>query len=158
MDGRHRRSYYTALNVAESATQEQIKKAYKVLAVRYHPDKNPSQREIAGQAFQEIKDAFDVLNDPSRRVLYDLYGPGLGQAELEGSPFSRESSRSSQRSRNSDSNLNVNLISGSHSLDDYEEFQTRLATILSEQAYFQRAASKRLGENTKSVETRVIFN
>lgn len=65
--------YYSLLGVARTADPETIKKAYRKLAVRYHPDKNPGNQE-AEQNFKQIAEAYDVLSDPSRRRTYDLLG------------------------------------------------------------------------------------
>jgi DnaJ-class molecular chaperone len=63
---------YKVLNLDQSATAEDIKKSYKKLAVKYHPDKNPS--ESAKDKYLEISKAHEVLSDPEKRNLYDKYG------------------------------------------------------------------------------------
>jgi molecular chaperone DnaJ len=65
--------YYKILGVERKATAEQIKKAYRRLARRYHPDFNPGNLE-AEERFKQISEAFEVLSDPSKRQLYDRYG------------------------------------------------------------------------------------
>jgi molecular chaperone DnaJ len=65
--------YYEALGVARGATTVEIKKAYRQLALRWHPDKNPGNAE-AERKFKEVAEAFEVLSDPERRELYDRYG------------------------------------------------------------------------------------
>lgn len=73
------KDYYAALGVGEKATQEEIKKSYRKLAKRYHPDANPDDAE-AGERFKEISEAYRVLSDPESRRKYDQvrkYG-GLG--------------------------------------------------------------------------------
>jgi len=62
--------YYTVLEVEQTASEEDIKKSYKKLALKYHPDKNPGSEE----KFKEISTAYNVLLDPSKREMYDLYG------------------------------------------------------------------------------------
>lgn len=68
------RDYYTILGVSKDASDEDLKKAYRKLAVKYHPDKNPDNRETATAKFQEVSEAYDILSDPEKRKVYDLYG------------------------------------------------------------------------------------
>ena len=68
------RDYYEVLGVRPDASLEEIKRAYKELARRDHPDKNPGS-ETAEEAFKELSGAYAVLSDPKTRVLYDVYGP-----------------------------------------------------------------------------------
>ncbi len=86
------KDYYDILGVAENATQEEIKKAYRSLAKRYHPDKNPDDAE-AGERFKEIGEAYRVISDPDSRRKYDqmrlfggLGGFGRGGAARPGGP------------------------------------------------------------------------
>ena len=65
--------YYQTLGVARDASAADIQKAYRKLARKYHPDMNPDDKTAKGK-FQEVQKAFDVLNDPSKRELYDRYG------------------------------------------------------------------------------------
>ena len=65
--------YYKTLDVARDASPADIQKAYRKLARKYHPDLNPDDK-TAKTKFQEVQRAFDVLNDPSKRELYDRYG------------------------------------------------------------------------------------
>ena len=66
--------YYQLLGVASDASVDEIKKAYRKLAMQYHPDRNPGDQE-AEEKFKEISNAFQVLSDPEKRQLYDRYGP-----------------------------------------------------------------------------------
>ena len=68
-----KRDYYEVLGVDRSATPEQLKKAYRKLAVQYHPDKNPGDKE-AEEKFKELGEAYEALNDPQKRAAYDQYG------------------------------------------------------------------------------------
>eukprot|EP01119_Soliformovum_irregulare_P005720 TRINITY_DN1746_c0_g1_i1.p1 TRINITY_DN1746_c0_g1~~TRINITY_DN1746_c0_g1_i1.p1 ORF type:complete len:416 (-),score=80.54 TRINITY_DN1746_c0_g1_i1:14-1261(-) len=61
---------YEVLGLEPSATDDEIKRAYKLLALKYHPDKNPD----AGDKFKEISGAYDVLSDPQKKKIYDKYG------------------------------------------------------------------------------------
>src|ERR1700739_2407218 len=68
-----KRDYYKVLDVPRTATEAQIKQAYRRLAMKYHPDRNPNDRE-AEERFKEAKEASEVLTDPQRRALYDQHG------------------------------------------------------------------------------------
>jgi curved DNA-binding protein len=68
------RDLYDILGVSRSATPEEIKKTYRRLAKKYHPDVNPGNKQ-AEEKFKEVTAAFDVLSDPKRRKLYDEFGP-----------------------------------------------------------------------------------
>lgn len=72
--------YYKILGVNKNATQEEIKKAYKKLARKHHPDLNPDNAE-AKQKFQEINEANEVLSDPEKRKKYDQYGENWKHAD-----------------------------------------------------------------------------
>ena len=67
----HQKDYYQVLGVSEKASFDEIKKAYRKLAVRYHPDKNPSNVKEAESKFKEISEAYYVLSDEKRRSQYD---------------------------------------------------------------------------------------
>ncbi|MDY7108487.1 MAG: DnaJ C-terminal domain-containing protein [Planctomycetota bacterium] len=82
------RDYYEVLGVSRDASADEIRKAYRKLARRYHPDVNKDSD--AAQRFAEITEAYDVLNDPERRKTYDQFGHagvGAGAARAEGGPF-----------------------------------------------------------------------
>ncbi len=68
-----KRDYYEVLGVDKSATPEAIKKAYRKLAIQYHPDKNPGNKE-AEEKFKEINEAYEVLSDENKRSQYDQFG------------------------------------------------------------------------------------
>ena len=68
------KDYYKILGVSKSATQDEIKKSYRKLAVKYHPDKNKGDKK-AEEKFKEIAHAYEVLGDSSKRQQYDQFGP-----------------------------------------------------------------------------------
>ncbi|XP_023542917.1 dnaJ homolog subfamily B member 4-like isoform X1 [Cucurbita pepo subsp. pepo] len=68
------KDYYNILKVSRSASDEDLKRAYKRLALFWHPDKNPANKQEAEAKFKQISEAYDVLSDPQKRQIYDLYG------------------------------------------------------------------------------------
>ena len=66
--------YYSVLKVGRDADGETIKKAYRRLALRWHPDKNPDNKEEAEKQFKLVSEAYEVLSDPRKRQIYDVHG------------------------------------------------------------------------------------
>lgn len=75
-----KRDYYEILGLSRNASEAEIKKAYRRMAMKYHPDRNPNDQE-AESKFKEAKEAYDVLTDPRKRAAYDQFGhAGVDQA------------------------------------------------------------------------------
>lgn len=85
------KDYYQILGVPKNASQEEIKKAYRKLAMQYHPDRNPGKESWANEKFKEINQAFSVLGDPEKRRQYDQFGTteGINLGDIFSSPFTR---------------------------------------------------------------------
>lgn len=73
------KDYYQVLGVGRDASQEKIKRAFRKLALRYHPDRNPQDRQRAEERFKEINEAYEVLGDEARRRQYDYLTGWPGQ-------------------------------------------------------------------------------
>jgi len=109
-----KRDYYEVLGVEKSATNDDIKKAYRKLAMKYHPDRNLDNPQDAEAKFKEVKEAFEVLEDSQKRQLYDAYGhegpqqhgfnPN-GFAEM----FRRHFRQAAQASGNSDARIQLTI-------------------------------------------------
>ena len=69
----NKRDYYEVLGVSKTASEEEIKKAYRQIAIKYHPDRNPGDKK-AEEMFKEAAEAYNVLHDPQKRQQYDQFG------------------------------------------------------------------------------------
>ncbi len=79
------KDYYKILGVDRKASQDEIKKVYRKLAMKYHPDRNPNDQE-AEEKFKEVNEAHQVLSDPQKRARYDQLGSSYSQWEQRGAP------------------------------------------------------------------------
>lgn len=81
------RDYYKILDVPKDSEDDAIKRAYKKLALKWHPDRNPNDKEAAERKFKEIAEAYEVLSDKNKRAIYDQYGEEGLKAEASGAGF-----------------------------------------------------------------------
>lgn len=91
--------YYNVLKVSRNGSDDDVKKAYKKLAMKWHPDKNPDSKKEAEAKFKKISEAYEVLSDTRKRAIYDQYGEeGLKDLPLSGSGSGGHSSGSGSNS------------------------------------------------------------
>ncbi|MBI1955786.1 MAG: molecular chaperone DnaJ, partial [Acidobacteria bacterium] len=69
-----KRDYYEVLGVSREATDQEIKKAYRRIALQHHPDRNPENKEVSEERFKEAAEAYSVLSDPQKKAQYNRYG------------------------------------------------------------------------------------
>ena len=105
--------YYKTLGINKNATEDEIKKAYRKLARKYHPDLNPNDKE-ANKKFQQINEANEVLSDPEKRKKYDAYGENWQHAEA------YENAR--QQSQSQSQNWQDYTYSGAQDEGDFSDF------------------------------------
>lgn len=77
-----KKDYYEILGVSRDANPEEIKKAYRRLAVKYHPDRNPDNSKESEEKFKEVSEAYKILSDPEKKQIYDQYGHQGLEAEM----------------------------------------------------------------------------
>ncbi len=140
-----KRDYYNVLGVSKNATIDEIKKAYRRLALKFHPDRTEEDPKIAEEKFKEVSEAYQVLSDPEKRKQYDTFGhaaftPGAGSGgfrevkfdfgdpfkifeEFFGSAFGG-GGRSRRRSSGSDFGINFDDLGGGFNIP-FGQQQTR---------------------------------
>lgn len=82
-----KRDYYEVLGVSKNATQDEIKKAYRKLAKKHHPDANLDNKEAAEKAFKEVGEAYEVLSNEQKRQMYDNYGHDAANGNFSGGNY-----------------------------------------------------------------------
>ena len=105
--------YYKTLGINKSATEDEIKKSYRKMARKYHPDLNPSDKE-ANKKFQQINEANEVLSDAEKRKKYDAYGENWQHAEAY--------DNAKQQSQNRSQNREEYTYSGTQQEGDFSDF------------------------------------
>ena len=78
-----KRDYYEVLGVEKNASEDEIKKAYRKIAIKYHPDRNPGDKE-AEEKFKEAAEAYNVLHDPTRKRRHQTSPHGCASVEMRG--------------------------------------------------------------------------
>ena len=109
------KDYYAILGVSKTATDDELKKAYRKLAKKYHPDANPDNKAEAEKKFKEVNEAYEVLSDSQKRKMYDQFGTVDPQGFGGGGPFGggfggqRSSSRRNQNAPRKGEDLNFSM-------------------------------------------------
>jgi len=104
-----KKDYYDILGVTKKSTPEEIKKSYRSLAMKYHPDRNQGDKTAEGK-FKEASEAYQVLSDPKKKSSYDQFGHSAFEGGAGGAGGSGRGGRSSKKSRsNRGSDLKINL-------------------------------------------------
>ncbi|WP_185859965.1 molecular chaperone DnaJ [Blattabacterium cuenoti] len=85
-----KKDYYEVLGVSRNASSEEIKKAYRKLAIKYHPDKNPDNKKKAEEKFKDAAEAYEVLSNPEKRQRYDKFGHAGVKGSSSGSGMNME--------------------------------------------------------------------
>src|SRR5574344_2115519 len=86
-----KRDYYEVLGGSKTASDDEIKKAYRKLAMKYHPDRNQGEKaKEAEEQFKEVKEAYEMLSDSQKRAAYDQYGHAGVDPNMRGGPGGAE--------------------------------------------------------------------
>ena len=114
------KDYYSVLGINKSASPEEIKKAFRKLAVKYHPDRNPDNK-AAEERFKEISEAYEVLSDKDKRKKYDQFGRYWQQGgKASQSPWGNKRTQ----------NVNTNVNMGEVNFSDYGNFDEFISDLL----------------------------
>lgn len=146
--------YYKILGVTKSASQEEIKKAYRKLARTHHPDLNPNDKE-AERKFKEINEANEVLGNPENRAKYDKYGEHWEHGE------EYEKARQQQQrqyEQNQYSGAYTGSGFGGGGFDDGEDFSDFFQSMFGGGSGFGRATGSRTGGKFKGSDIQAEFN
>ncbi|KAG9511178.1 DnaJ-like subfamily B member 6-A [Fragariocoptes setiger] len=124
--------YYNILGITRDATDVDVKKSYRKLALRWHPDKNPSRKDEAEARFKRLAEAYEVLSDERKRRLYDRYGKDGVTRDGEQRSYARHRSRSAHPNTNSrfysDNNWSSSSSSSRRSSRTYDPFASDFFT------------------------------
>jgi curved DNA-binding protein len=115
------KDYYQTLGVSRNANADEIRKAYRKLAMKYHPDRNPDDKQ-AEERFKEINEAYQVLNDPQKRAHYDRVGSAYSNWQQRGAPSGGFDWSQFARSAQGGTRVNVEDFGGSFGDDLFSDF------------------------------------
>ena len=105
-----KRDYYEVLGIARSATDEEIKRAFRKLAFKYHPDRN--QEDGATEKFKEINEAYEVLSNPEKRAAYNARQASYAQAQATYKPYRPAPSAAVERERHPEEFVRIIMQKG----------------------------------------------
>jgi DnaJ family protein A protein 2 len=128
--------YYDTLEISPDATEDQIRKAYRKLAAKWHPDKNLNNKEEATEKFQKISLAYEILSDPNKKEMYDKFGKNMeNQQQHPGgfNPFDMMNFMNGNVNRQQNANTNKQVIPIQISMQNLFEGKTKKIKITAKQ-------------------------
>lgn len=137
--------YYKVLGIDKSASAEEIKKAYRKLARKFHPDLNPNNEE-AKKTFQQINEANEVLSDPDMRRKYDQYGSTYGEHWKQGEEYEK-AGRAQSRRQSAEHEWGDYTFTGGQGEGDFSDFFESLFGRRSGQSSGRRSGARFRGED-----------